>query len=55
MKCVKTLKQNLFTFKYLVLLETRVEVSPPFNAKLRKISGECGNFCKISGECGKIT
>ena len=32
-----------------------VEVSPLFNAKICKKSGECGNFCKISGECGEIT
>ena len=35
--------------------KTRVEVSPPFNAKLCKLSGECGNFCKINGESGEIT
>ena len=39
----------------MVLIGTRVEVSPPFNAKLCMMSGECENFCKISGECGEIT
>ena len=34
---------------------TRVEVSPLINAKLCKISGECGQFSKISGEYDKIT
>ena len=33
----------------------RVEVSPQFNARLYKISDECGKFLKISGECGKIS
>ena len=36
-------------------LFNRVEVSPPFNAKLCKISGEFGKLRKISGECGKNT
>ena len=36
-------------------LPTRVEVSPPVNAKLCSISDECGLFCKISGECGQVT
>ena len=33
---------------------TMVEVSPPFNAKLFKLSAECEKFCKISGECDEI-
>ena len=36
-------------------MATRAEVSPPFNAKLCKISDECGQFCKIGGECGETT
>ena len=31
----------------------RVEMSPPFNAKLCKISGECGKFCKERGGNGE--
>ena len=31
------------------------DVSPPINAKLCKMSGECGKFFKIGGECGEIT
>ena len=52
-----TFRLSSQTDKYLMMREisTRVEVSPSFNAKLSKISGECGNFCKISGECGEIT
>ena len=44
-----------YTLVIVSLLLTRVQRSPPFNAKLCKISGECGKFCKISGECRKIT
>ena len=40
----------VFTDEMRFLSITRVEVSPPFNAKLCKISGECANFCKISGD-----
>ena len=32
------------------ILYTLVEVSPLFNAKLYKVSSECGNFCTISSE-----
>ena len=48
---------SIYVYHYFVKVEnsTRVEVSLPFNAKLCKISGECGKFCKISGECGEIT
>ena len=35
--------------------QTRVMVSPQFNANLCETSGECEEFCKISGECNEIT
>ena len=37
----------------MILKTTRVEVSPPFKAKLYKIRGECEKFCNISRECGE--
>ena len=33
------------------IVNTRAEVSPPFNAKLCEISDKCGKFCKISSNC----